>query len=250
MNWNAQLYDGKHQFVSEFGQDVVSLLSPQEGETILDVGCGTGDLAFSLVKKGVKAVGVDHSADMVRQAAQKHPNIPFFVRDAHDLPYTEEFDAVFSNAAIHWMKQPAHVLSSIWNSLKPGGRFVAEFGGKGNVAGISRAIVKQIEDYDPSTYPWFFPSIGEYTSLMEAAGFRVSFAEHFHRPTRLEGVDGMQNWIQMFGGVITGEQTAAERERITAGAVEELKETHFYGDHWTADYWRIRVIGTKTDLPD
>lgn len=245
MNWNAQLYDGKHQFVSEFGQDVVKLLAPSANEKILDAGCGTGDLASSLFHEGVHAVGVDQSASMINKAKQKYPDVPFFVRDAHDLQYEEEFDAVFSNAAIHWMKQPDQVLKSIWKSLKPGGRFVAEFGGKGNVSCISQAIIHQIDGYDPSTYPWYFPSIGDYTSLMEQTGFHVSFAEHFERPTRLDGVDGMRNWIQMFGDVVMGDQSPKEKERITNTAVTELKEVCFNGDHWTADYWRIRVVGIK-----
>lgn len=246
MKWNAQLYDGKHQFVSKFGEGAASLLDPAAGEAILDLGCGTGDLAFSLFEKGVHIVGIDQSVSMIEQAKKKYPEIPFFVEDAHNLPYESEFDAVFSNAAIHWMKEPEQVLAGIFKSLKPGGRFVAEFGAKGNVASISRAITRQIDDYDKeSVYPWFFPSIGEYASLMEQAGFHVAFAEHFKRPTRLEGTDGMRNWIDMFGDVVMGAQTAEERERITAGAVEMLKEECFYEDHWIVDYWRIRVIATK-----
>ena len=245
MNWNAHLYDGKHQFVSEFGQDVVKLLAPTAKERILDVGCGTGDLASALFHEGVCTVGVDQSPSMIDEAKQKYPDIPFFVKDAHNLQYEEEFDAVFSNAAIHWMKKPDQVLHSIWKSLKPGGRFVAEFGGKGNVEFISQAIIHQIDGYNTRTFPWYFPSIGEYTTLMEQTGFHVSFAEHFERPTRLDGVDGMRNWIKMFGDVVMGEQTAEEKERITNGAVNELKEVCFNEDHWMADYWRIRVVGIK-----
>lgn len=245
MIWNAQLYDGKHQFVSKFGEDVVDLLAPKAGEAILDVGCGTGDLALSLYNQGIHVVGIDQSASMIEEAKQKYPHIPFFVEDAHNLPFEEKFDAVFSNAALHWMKKPEQVLDGIFKSLKPGGRFVAEFGAKGNVASISRAIIGQIDHYDHNQYPWFFPSIGEYTSLMEQAGFHVAFAEHFERPTRLEGVDGMRNWINMFGDMVMGAQTPEEKERIISGAVATLTEERFYEDHWIADYWRIRVVGTK-----
>ncbi|WP_046176123.1 class I SAM-dependent methyltransferase [Domibacillus indicus] len=245
MNWNAQLYDGKHRFVSEFGQDVIKLLAPVAGEKILDVGCGTGDLAASLFSQGVQAAGVDQSPSMIQEAKQKYPDVSFLVRDAHDLQYEEEFDAVFSNAAIHWMKQPGRVLTSIWKSLKPGGRLVAEFGGKGNVRAISRTIIHQIDDYDSKMFPWFFPSVGEYTCMMEQAGFRTAFAEHFHRPTRLEGADGMHNWITMFGDVVMGAQTPEEKKRIITGAVNELKEEYFFTDYWIADYWRIRVVGIK-----
>ncbi|WP_156153564.1 class I SAM-dependent methyltransferase [Domibacillus robiginosus] len=245
MIWNAQLYDGKHEFVSKFGEDVVSLLAPKAGETILDLGCGTGDLSFSLFSKAVHVVGIDQSASMIEEAKQKYPDISFLVEDAHDLPFEEKFDAVFSNAALHWMKKPEQVLAQVFKSLKPGGRFVAEFGAKGNVMSISRAIIGQINNYDYHQYPWFFPSIGEYSSLMEQAGFHVAFAEHFERPTRLNGADGMRNWINMFGDVVMGTQTPEERERITAGAVAELKKEWFYEDHWIADYWRIRVVGVK-----
>ncbi|OMP68398.1 class I SAM-dependent methyltransferase [Domibacillus epiphyticus] len=245
MDWNAQLYDGKHRFVSEYGQDVVTLLAPTAGERILDVGCGTGDLANTLSEKGIEAVGVDQSPSMIEKAAHKYPHIPFTVRDARDLGYKNEFDAVFSNAAIHWIKPPNKVLSSIYSSLKPGGRFVAEFGGKGNVAFISRAIINQIKNYNAESFPWYFPSIGEYTALMEQAGFHVTFAEHFERPTRLDGESGMRNWITMFGDVVMGEQSEIDKERIIGGAEKELKETFFHGDHWTADYCRIRVVGVK-----
>ncbi|WP_143331972.1 class I SAM-dependent methyltransferase [Domibacillus antri] len=245
MNWNAQLYDGKHRFVSEYGQDVVKLLAPRAGERILDVGCGTGDLAHTLAEKGIEAVGIDQSAAMIEKAKHKYPTVPFFIRDARNLGYSSEFDAVFSNAALHWIKPPDQVLSSIYKSLKPGGRFVAEFGGKGNVELISRAVINQMDDYDAESFPWYFPSIAEYTALMEQAGFHVTLAEHFERPTPLDGENGMRNWIKMFGDVIMGNRTNEEKDRIITEADSELRSILFHGDHWIADYCRIRVVGIK-----
>ena len=143
-HWNANLYDQNHSFVSKYGSNLIELLAPKLGEKILDLGCGTGDLAKKLDDVGVNIVGADKSQNMITQALNKYPNISFVVGDATDLDYHTEFDAVFSNATLHWVKQPKRALECIFQSLKPGGRFVAEFGGKGNVKTITDEIIHQI----------------------------------------------------------------------------------------------------------
>ncbi|PLT33501.1 trans-aconitate 2-methyltransferase [Bacillus sp. V5-8f] len=247
--WNPNLYDVKHSFVSKYGNDLVELLAPKEGEKILDVGCGTGDLAKKLYDSRVDVVGVDKSKNMILQATSKYPNIRFMVRDATDLEYDNEFDAVFSNAALHWVKPAKKALISIFNSLKQGGRFVAEFGGKGNVQMITDEIIKQMEElgleFKAEQFPWYFPSIGEYSSLMEETGFRVLFVQHYDRPTVLDGKDGLKNWIEMFGSGFFGDMSESKKDYIIKEVENNLKETLCKDGHWIADYKRIRVIGVK-----
>lgn len=244
-SWNANLYDSKHGFVSKYGNDLINLLAPEKGERILDLGCGTGDLAKTLHDLGVEVVGADHSEAMVQQAKSKYPDLQFVVQDATKMTYENEFDAVFSNAVLHWVKQPELALSGIFNSLKPGGRFVAEFGGKDNVQTITSAIISQIQDFTSKQFPWYYPSIGEYASLMEAAGFRVTFAHHYDRPTPLEGENGLRNWIDMFAGSFF-EGLSSDRKAYILEKVEQQLKTQLYEDgKWIADYKRIRVIGVK-----
>jgi trans-aconitate methyltransferase len=204
--WKAGLYENKHSFVSEYGKDVVSsLLRPQKNELILDIGCGTGDLANQIADSGAKVCGIDTSESMLEQAKRKYPDIQFRVADASNFTFKETFDAVFSNATLHWVKEPQNALICIWNALIPGGRFITEFGGMGNVQAIVKAIIESIGEFglsfDPANCPWYFPSIAQYTTLMEEVGFRVTYAAHFDRLTPLEdGENGMRNWISMFAG--------------------------------------------------
>lgn len=248
-HWDAKLYDGSHSYVSKYGNDLIELLAPKSGEEILDVGCGTGDLANTIHNHGAKVVGIDKSKNMIDEALKKYPHIPFKVEDVLKLEYNEQFDAVFSNATLHWVKEAKQALSCIYQSLKPGGRFVAEFGGKGNVQIITDEIIHQLKicgvDYSAEQFPWYFPSIGEYAALMEVIGFRVTFAEHFDRPTPLEGENGMRNWIYMFARTMIEGQSDEVKEQVIQGVEKNLRDTLFIDGCWIADYKRIRVVGMK-----
>ncbi|MCM3762998.1 methyltransferase domain-containing protein [Alkalihalobacillus oceani] len=246
--WNASLYDNKHAFVSKYGETLIGLLAPADGEKILDLGCGTGDLTNQLSERGALVTGVDQSANMVDQAQRKYPHLQFEMMDGAELTYQEEFDAVFSNAALHWMKTPEPVLSGIYRALKPGGRFVAEFGGQNNVAIVTNELQAQFEkrsiDFS-ARFPWYFPSIGDYTGKMEEAGFFVTFAEHIDRPTLLEGEEGLRNWLVMFAASFF-EGIAEEQKREIVKEVEQnLRPTLYQETGWVADYKRIRVSGIK-----
>lgn len=247
-HWNPSLYDDKHGFVSKFGNQLLDYLGPKQGENILDVGCGTGDLANKIASVGANVVGIDFSENMIAKAKEKYPHIQFMVKDVTKMDFHQEFDAVFTNATLHWVKPPEKALTNIFNSLKNGGRFVAEFGGKGNVQKITDALLIEIKkagiDRDIS-FPWYYPSIGEYTTLMEQAGFRVTLAMHFDRPTPLEGEDGLKNWILMFGNQFFEGINEELKEEIIANVETALKPSLFENGVWVADYKRIRVVGIK-----
>src|SRR5690606_35646411 len=137
--WQAELYDKKLDFVSEYGKGVVEVLSPKQGEHILDLGCGTGELAAQISEAGASVIGIDLSNEMIQAAQKKYSDIQFSVGDAENFKLQTQVDAVFSNAALHWMKRPERVIRCVWDALKPGGRFVAEFGGQGNVEEVVAA---------------------------------------------------------------------------------------------------------------
>ncbi|MFC5558485.1 class I SAM-dependent methyltransferase [Ureibacillus thermophilus] len=246
--WNPSLYDAKHSFVSAFGDSLVKVLTLKKGEKILDVGCGTGDLACQMADAGAKVVGIDSSEKMIAKAKEKYPHLSFYVKDVTQLDFHNEFDAVFSNAVLHWVRQPEKALKNIYTSLKKGGRFVAEFGGKGNVQKITDALLMQIKkagiERDIAS-PWYFPSIGEYVALMEQVGFRVTLAMHFDRPTPLEGEDGLKNWIAMFASSFFEGINEQLKHEIIANVETALKPSLFENGVWVADYKRIRVVGIK-----
>lgn len=246
-NWNADLYDQNHSLVSSYGNNLIELLAPKQGEKILDLGCGTGDLANKLYEIGVNIVGVDNSKNMITAARSKYPDIKFIVQDAINLSFNAEFDAVFSNATLHWIKQPEQALKCIFQSLKPGARFIAEFGGKGNVQLITAEIIHQFSEagieYKLGQFPWYFPSIGEYTPLMEKVGFKVILAQHFDRPTPLVGENGLKNWIEMFGDQIFGNMDVDKKDYVITRVEDNLKGILYKEGNWIADYKRIRVIG-------
>jgi len=247
--WNASLYDQNHSFVSEYGDNLMELLAPEQGEKILDLGCGTGDLTKKLNDLGVNVVGVDKSNNMITEARNKYPHIPFLARDVTELGYNVAFDAIFSNATLHWVKQPKQALHCIYQSLKPGARFVAEFGGKGNVQTITDEIIHQLNEvgmeYKMEQFPWFYPSIGQYSSLMEEVGFRVIFAQHFDRPTPLDGENGLKNWMEMFAKSMFESMDEDQQDDVITKVEINLKSTLYKNGNWIADYKRIRVIGIR-----
>ncbi|MFB8790963.1 MAG: methyltransferase domain-containing protein [Potamolinea sp.] len=248
--WDAELYDNQHSFVSNFGTNLVELLSPQPGEYILDLGCGTGHLTEKIANFGVEVLGIDSAGSMINQARNHYPSLKFELADATNLQFTEEFDAVFSNAVLHWIKQPEKVIAGIYRALKPGGRFVAEFGGKGNVQKIVAAIynVMNAAGYpiEESGNPWYFPSIGEYGTLLEKQGFELTLASLFERPTVLDDPEkGMHNWIKMFANQFLTVLPDDKPNDILADIEKQLRPDLYQDGTWFADYKRIRVIAKK-----
>lgn len=248
--WDTALYESKHSFVWQYGEELLNLLSVQPGELILDLGCGTGQLTEKIAQAGAIVMGIDYAPAMIEKAKENYPLVEFAVADGKDFKVDRSFDAVFSNAALHWIKEPDAVIRCIRVALKPEGRFVAEFGGKGNINAIVTTLYSVWEDFGyPSPQkmnPWYFPSIGEYATLLEQQGFDVKYAVLFDRPTPLEDGDaGMANWIQMFAshflsGISVEQQASAIRE-----IERRLKPTMYRDGTWIADYRRIRVVAIK-----
>ncbi|GAL85433.1 methyltransferase type 11 [Sporocytophaga myxococcoides] len=250
IKWNSSLYDTKHQFVSEFGEDLVTLLNPKKGEHILDLGCGTGQLAAAIAASGALVEGSDHSEDMIRTAIMTYPHIPFRVEDAEAMDDYMKYDAVFSNAVFHWIANPQKVVCNVYNALKHGGRFVAEFGGKGNVQQILNALnnsfIARKHTENSNIKFWYFPSIGEFTSLLENSGFRVIYAVHFDRPTELtDNVNGVKDWFRMFGEKFFKGLSEQEIEGVLDLTQNSLMSRLFRDGKWFADYVRIRIIAIK-----
>ncbi|MDS0278644.1 methyltransferase domain-containing protein [Halomicroarcula sp. S1AR25-4] len=250
-DWNPDDYDDGHGFVYEYGSDMLDLLDPKPGDRILDLGCGTGHLTADIADTGAETLGIDASAEMVRQAHEAYPSLDFEQADARAYAPAGSFDAVFSNAALHWIPGTDHdaVLSTVADALTADGRFVAEFGGRGNVRHITDALEAELAErgYEVD-HPWYFPSIGEYASRLESAGFEVRFARLFDRPTELDGgEDGLREWVGMFGDEFFENVTAEERERVLDAVEDRLRGELFDADSetWTADYRRLRFVATK-----
>jgi trans-aconitate methyltransferase len=248
-DWDADLYEQSHSFVWKHGAALLDLLAPQPGECILDLGCGTGHLTSQIAAAGAAVVGIDSSPAMIDQARREFPALRFEVGDARAFAFAEPFDAVFSNAALHWVKPPEPVIACVRRALKPGGRFVAEFGGKGNVRAIAAALAEAarvVRIAEPDE-PWYFPSIGDYASLLESDGLEVGQAALFDRPTALEGEQGMQRWVEMFGSAWLNAVPAARRDEFLRAVEERLRPALYRNGTWHADYRRLRVVARRVD---
>ena len=247
--WNAELYDGKHSFVWKLGSSVVDLLAPQPGERILDVGCGTGQLTAQIAQTGALVVGMDNSPAMIEEARRLYPQLEFLEADAHDFDVAESFDAVFSNATLHWVTEPDRVVGCITRALKPEGRLAVEFGGKGNVRHLSDAIETACSAVlgEKVTHPWYFPSVAEFASILERHGLEVTQAALIDRPTPLESSDGLRNWVRMFGDHWLS-RVPPDRHNDFFEDVEEIACARLLQDGvWFADYRRLRIVAHKND---
>ncbi|HXY01914.1 MAG TPA: methyltransferase domain-containing protein [Candidatus Limnocylindrales bacterium] len=247
--WDATLYDEKHSFVWKMAAGLLELLDAKPGERILDIGCGTGHLTAQIAATGAQVTGIDRSAEMIEQARAAHPAIHFEVADARDMTFPEPFDAVFSNATLHWITEPERAVTAIASALRSGGRFVAEFGGKGNVAALMAAFKrawKNVNGSQPFPNPWYYPSLAEYASLLERHGLEVTYGTLFDRPTPLEdGERGLRNWVNMFGGAIVANLPAEIQERLKSEVEREARPHLFHDGRWVMDYRRLRIVARK-----
>jgi trans-aconitate methyltransferase len=242
--WDAGLYDARHNFVWKYGASLVELLAPRPGERILDLGCGTGHLTTQIAAAGASVVGLDRSTDMLGQARAAYPQLEFVEGDARDFHFDRPFDAVFSNATLHWVSPPEAAVRCVAAALKPGGRFVVEFGGKGNVRTVLAAVKAALGRLGLPVEgpPFFYPSIGQYAALLEAGGLEVRSASLFDRPTPLEGEGGLRDWVRMFRSGVLNAVPAERREEFLRAVEDAARGELFRDGRWFADYRRLRVV--------
>lgn len=228
MRWNPELYEKNHSYVIQGGADLVSLLEPEACEKVLDVGCGAGQLTATIAAAGALVHGIDNSPEMIARAKERYPGLNFEVADVTTFDPPREYDAVFSNAALHWVTDPHAAVRTIAKALRFAGRFVAEFGGKENCeivlagAGI--------------TSPWYFPSIAEYGAVLEAHRLELMYATLVRKPVRLEnGEAGLRGWFRMFG----------PDWKLPDDLEERLRPSLWHDDAWWIDHRRLRIMAAK-----
>jgi len=243
--WDPEQYAHNARFVSDLGDPVVTLLGPQTGERILDLGCGDGALTRRLVELGCEVVGVDSSPEQI--AAARALGLDVQCVDGTELAFKADFDAVFSNAALHWMKRPQAVAQGVFRALRSGGRFVGELGGKGCVATIRDALHRSLtrRGVDPMTVdPWYFPSDVEYRGVLEGAGFTVESIALIPRPTLLP--TDVRGWLETFAGSFVSALPSPARATFLDEVGEALRPKLCDANgKWTADYVRLRFHATK-----
>jgi SAM-dependent methyltransferase len=243
--WDPERYARNARFVADLGAAVVELLAPQAGERILDLGCGDGVLTAKLAAMRCDVIGVDASAAQV--AAAQKLGVDARVLDGEHLAFNNEFDAVFSNAALHWMCRPDEVIAGVHRALRPAGRFVAEMGGYGCVAKIKKALVDALNRRGidgESAAPWYFPTVEDYSARLQNAGFAIRYIALIPRPTPLPG--DVTGWLETFAESFTSRLPAAEGPAYISEVQEALRPQLCDAlGKWTADYVRLRFSATK-----
>jgi trans-aconitate methyltransferase len=243
--WDPERYARNARFVADLGAPVVELLAPRAGERIMDLGCGDGVLTEKLASMGCHVVGVDASAPQI-DAARKL-GLDARLMNGEALDFNSEFDAVFSNAALHWMRNPAKVIAGVHLALRPQGRFVGEFGGHGCVAKIKRALVEALNRRGingEAASPWYFPTVEDYTERLTNGGFVVNYIALIPRPTPLPG--DITGWLETFAESFTKTLPPSERASYINEVQEALRpELCDAEGKWTADYMRLRFAANK-----
>ncbi len=249
MNWAVTTYDSAFGYVSAHGAPLVDLLDPQPGEKIIDLGCGTGTFTAEIAERGAEVLGIDAAPEMIAQATALYPGLSFAVGDAHTFTTAMPYDAVASNAALHWMtRDPDSVIAQVHAALRPGGRFVGELGGAGNCAELIVAMQTawRVFGLGEPDLPWYFPSPAEYATRLEDGGFTVRLLEHADRPTRMvEGPDGAADWVRVYArsalADVPPELVDPLLERVNELAAPALRRE----SGWVADYVRLRFAAVR-----
>jgi len=246
-DWDPQAYAQNGAFVHGLAEGVVEWLDPKPGEKILDLGCGDGQLTSRLASTGANVTGVDASAAMVEAARAR--GVDAVVGNAEQLPFPNAtFDAVFSNAALHWVRDQDAMLAEVHRVLKPGGRFVAEMGGHGNIAAIRVALMAVLEQHgfggreDGVNY---YPTPESYRRRLERQMFHVEHLTLIPRPTKLEE-SGMTAWLQTFRRGVLDSLPPDARELVVQETTALLAPALRDEDgNWIADYIRLRFVANS-----
>jgi SAM-dependent methyltransferase len=253
--WSASDYATNAGFVPALGAAALEMLAPQSGELILDLGCGDGVLTERIAAAGARVIGLDASPEMVEAARRR--GVDAFVADAQALGLAGQalrfgqFDAAFSNAALHWMLDPDAVAAGVFSMLRPGGRFVGEMGGRGNIAALRAGIRDELTERGypvPAEDPQWYPSIEEFVRLYGCAGFTQIQAHLIGRPTPLPS--GVAAWVRTFrsGWLEVAQVPPAERAGVAAAVETRLQPLLQQPDGtWIADYVRLRFSMRKPD---
>jgi trans-aconitate methyltransferase len=249
MNWGAAMYDTEMGYVSPQGAPLLDLLAPKANERIIDLGCGAGEMTAEIATSGADVLGIDDTPSLINQARMTHPTLSFTVGDPHDFTVTQPYDAVVSNAALHWMsRDPARVIAGVHAALRPGGRFVAEMAGAGNCAALIAAVQTAWREFGlfAPEMPWYLPTPAEYAARLEEGGFIVRLLEFFDRPTRLsECPGGAADWVRIFTPELLSEvpldAVVPLLERVNALAAPALLRE----SGWMADFVRLRFAAVR-----
>lgn len=248
INWDANKYSSDFSFVHQYGNSLIDLID-SGCKTVLDLGCGNGALSKALSDKGYNVTGIDASKDFLEIARKNYPEIKFIEADATNFSVQQPFDAVFSNAVFHWINKEnqKNLLKCVHKALKKNGQFVFEFGGYGNNKLIHEMLKETFLEHKYNyEMPFYFPTISEYSALLESNGFRVTYAVLFDRPTELKGENGLKDWIEMFVKTpFCKVKDEDEKRKIIDEAVENLRNTLYKDGKWYADYVRIRMKAVR-----
>jgi trans-aconitate methyltransferase len=243
--WDPQAYAKNARFVADLAQPLLELLAPEPGELIMDLGCGDGALTEKIAARGARVLGTDASIAQARAANDR--GLLVVVVDGHYLCFKRQFDAAFSNAALHWMKQSERVVQGVWQCLKTGGRFVGEFGGEGNVQTIHTALHEALRrrGVDPTTIdPWYYPSPEDFSKILVDSGFTVRYIEIIPRPTRLPGE--LLDWLEIFAQPFTNAVEMSDRQsfldEVCGRSESALRDPD---GRWTVDYVRLRFAAVR-----
>lgn len=250
--WDSEAYDRDFAFVAAYGETILGWLDARSGERILDLGCGTGELTARLVASGATVVGLDADEAMVSRFADRLPGVEVLVFDAQQpwptaAPFDVPFDAIFSNAALHWMPAADAVAGSMAAALRPSGRLAAELGGVGNVAVVQGSAEAAARDLglEPPHWGRYYPTPGQYAAVLEGAGFEVRQLELADRPTRLSGPDGLGDWLRLFGKGAMSHLDAEQKSALVERAAAIARDRLFSDGSWWADYRRLRVLAHR-----
>ena len=248
--WDAGHYHRAFDFIHRLGANLIEQLDPKPGETILDLGCGTGKMAAEIAARGAHVIGLDSDPTMIEHAKAAHPALEFICASGESFRLKQPVDGIISNAALHWMTRPQRVINAMARALKPGGRLALEMGGHGNVVTVVEAIYAVLAEAGvPEAKwprPWYFPRIGEYCTRLERGGFEVAEAVLFDRPTPLDDLkDGMADWLRMFMRPFLVPLPLERHAEAIAAVVERTRPRLCPNGRWVVDYRRLRVLARR-----